>query len=380
MEPREYFPLGKAYGDAFCNRTEETEKLLGNIRNGKHTFLVAPRRYGKSSLCEKVLSQAGLAWTKTDFHLAITEKDAERFIVNSVIELIGKAISQVDKLQSLIGQFVKTLKPRLTLGGEFARLELEININRSPAENIAEAILLLDRLLIEKDKRAIILLDEFQEVGEIAKGRGIEGAIRSAAQETKKVALIFSGSNPHLIKNMFEDERRPLYKLCRKLSLPKISIEHYQLHLNKVAQLTWGANLSNDVFDRIMLLSQRHPHYVNYLCDVTWSESKKLPTIEIIDNAWKQVIEEEQSDVIKEFLDLPENQRKLMKHIAIQGGDGLYSSKASRSMDIPSGSIRNAIEFLVEKDFIKAEGETRKTYRFVNPLYGEILQESSHYG
>lgn len=89
------------------------------------------------------------------------------------------------------------------------------------------------------------------------------------------------------------------------------------------------------------------------------------------------MLEEEQSDIIKEFLDLPENQRKIMKHIATHGSDGLYSSKAAKTMDIPSGSIRNAIEFLVEKDFIKSEGETKKIYRFNNPLYEEILKEKS---
>ncbi len=69
MRPRDFFPLGKAYGEAFCNREKEAEKLLGNVQNGKHTFLVAPRRYGKSSLCEKVLEKSTLPWTKVDFHI-----------------------------------------------------------------------------------------------------------------------------------------------------------------------------------------------------------------------------------------------------------------------------------------------------------------------
>src|ERR1700722_786796 len=91
MKPRQYFPLGKAYGKAFCNRIEETNKLMGNIKNGKHTFLVAPRRYGKSSLCEKVLELSDLPWAKLDFHLAMSEKDVERIIINGIIELIGKS-------------------------------------------------------------------------------------------------------------------------------------------------------------------------------------------------------------------------------------------------------------------------------------------------
>jgi AAA+ ATPase superfamily predicted ATPase len=81
MRPRDFFPLGKAYGDAFCNREEEAKKLLGNIHHSKHTFLVAPRRYGKSSLCEKVLEKSQLPWAKVDFHLAISESDVERFII-----------------------------------------------------------------------------------------------------------------------------------------------------------------------------------------------------------------------------------------------------------------------------------------------------------
>lgn len=376
MQPREYFPLGKAYGEAFCNRLVETEMLMGHIKNGKHTFLVAPRRYGKSSLCETVFSKVGIPGAKIDFHLAINEDDAQRFIVHGIAELIGKAIGQVDKLQMLISRFLKTLKPKLALGGDAMRLELEINPSCTPAENVAEAILLLDKLLIEKKQRAVMLLDEFQEVGAIAKGKGIEGAIRSAAQETKNLAFIFSGSNPHLLQTMFEDERRPLYKLCRKLVLPKISREHYEIHLNKIATLTWKKPLPIEVFDRIMVLTQRHPHYVNYLCDIIWSYAKTAPTLTIVEAAWRLLLDEERSDLIKDFLSLPDNQRKIMKYMAANDGANLYSTKAARAMDIASGSINGAIEFLLEKDFIILDGSERKSYIFINPLYQALLSDS----
>ena len=71
MNFRHMFPLGLAYGDAFCNRVNETKKLVGNIESGKHTFLVAPRRYGKSSLCEHAFEQLNFSWSTIDFHLAI---------------------------------------------------------------------------------------------------------------------------------------------------------------------------------------------------------------------------------------------------------------------------------------------------------------------
>jgi hypothetical protein len=35
----------------------------------------------------------------------------------------------------------------------------------------------------------------------------------------KHLAIIFSGSFRGLLKSMFEDKNKPLYKLCRKLHL-----------------------------------------------------------------------------------------------------------------------------------------------------------------
>ena len=32
MKARNYFPLGRAYGKAFCNRTRETEWLINNVQ------------------------------------------------------------------------------------------------------------------------------------------------------------------------------------------------------------------------------------------------------------------------------------------------------------------------------------------------------------
>ncbi len=372
MNVRELFPLGKADGDAFCNREEETKKLIGNLENGKHTFIIAPRRYGKSSLCEHAFKCSGLSWNKVDFHLAITEKDVERLLINAVLKLIGETVGQIDRFTALIKEFVKNLKPKFSLSSEYMSLELEISNQSSPAENIAEAILLLDKLLLENNKRAALLLDEFQEVGAIAQGRGIEGAIRSAAQETKKLAIVFSGSNPHLLKRMFEDERRPLYKLCRKLVLSRISDTHYRIHLNKAAKLMWEKTLEEDVFQEIMKLSEHHPHYVNHICDVLWSSELETPNIIAVQRAWNEVCEEEHSDLVKDFLSLSENQKKIIKYIATTEGDNLYSSAAARVMDIPQGSVRGAIEQLLEKDFLYKQADR---FFLVIPLYKKILAE-----
>lgn len=371
MKTRAYFPLGKAYGEAFCNREKETEELLGNLLVGKHTFLVAPRRYGKSSLAEKAIAKSNLHWSKIDFHLAVREKDAERLILIGVIDLIGKAISRIDKMGAQIKKLVKTLKPKFDIGSSNLKLELEVSSGSLPSENIAEALLLLEKLLREKGKQAILLLDEFQAVGEISNGHGLEGAIRSVAQETKNLSIIFSGSNPHLIKSMFQNNRRPLYKLCKKMVIHRISEEHYNKHLNIASQKAWKKQLPSSILRQILALTDRHPYYINLLCDQIWSASEMPKTIQDVSNAWEAVIEGERSDLIKDFLGLSNNQRVVLMHLANQGGNVLMSGQMLSKMDMALSSVTSAALALEEKDFIeKRDG----TYCLINPAYKEILK------
>lgn len=85
MQRRQLFPLGKAYGEAFCNRTNETTRLEENIQNAKHTLIIAPRRYGKSSLAERAIERSKLPAVKINFHLCTSEEEISQIILESVI-------------------------------------------------------------------------------------------------------------------------------------------------------------------------------------------------------------------------------------------------------------------------------------------------------
>ena len=304
--------------------------------------------------------------------MATSVKDVENILVKGVIELIGKSVGQLDKLVNIIKRHVKKLKPKFSLSNEGFQLELVASSEMSPAEGVAEALLLLEKLLATKQQAAILLCDEFQEIGQLAQGRGVEGAIRHVAQETQHLAMIFSGSSPHLLKSMFEDERRPLYKLCRKIRLGRIGARHYQQHLNKAARSKWAKPLTQAVFQRIMALTGRHPYYVNYLCDELWSSCNQLPSLQTVEQAWMQVAEEEKSDLLKDFFTLSENQRKLMICLANQGGAHIYANASAKAMDMPASSISRALSALLEKDYLEKIG---KAYSLVVPVYATLLHK-----
>lgn len=365
MRQRDYFPLGVAKGLAFCNRENETEVLIDNLKNGKHTLLMATRRYGKSSLALHSLNLCGLPYIEIDFYMASNEKIVESYILEGVVDLIGKIFGPVEKIVNSIKKYLKNLKPKLEVGPSFCKLELAVDDVVDPATNVKEALLLIENLLEEKGKQAVILMDEFQSVGVIAQGTGIEGAIRHVAQKTKHLTILFSGSNRKLLKTMFEDETRPLYKLCWKMQLKRISAEHYYRHFKKASIAAWGINLEDNVFKEIIDLTERHPYYINKLCDRLWSYHKKNPpSADEVSNAWFEIIEEEKSDAIKDILQLSMGQKAVLTNIA-KGTLQLTSNKSSIILQMPSSSIISAIEGLEEKDIIEKNG---KIYQIINPV------------
>jgi uncharacterized protein len=234
---------------------------------------------------------------------------------------------------------------------------------------------LLEKLLIEKNKKAVIFLDEFQEIDRISKLRGIEGAFRTAAQEMSCLSLIFSGSVRSLLLSMFEDENRPLYKLCRKIKLDRIEASDYEKHIQKIAVDTWGMKLDESVFYKIMELTNRHPYYVNYLCDSIWEACPKLPEMMDIESAWSSVVIEEWSDALRELSDLPLGQRRLLKYIANNDSKNIQSQETCTILSMPASSLSTAVHVLIEKDYV--EKNKNGHYCVINPLLLAVLRGAS---
>ena len=122
-QARQFFPLGKAYGAAFCNRVEETEKLVGNIKSCKHTLLIAPRLYGKSSLAERATEKSRFPSIKINFHLCTSEEEVANIIVDGVVKLIGIGIGPIDKVIVTIKKYLSMLEPLVSFGSKVASLK-----------------------------------------------------------------------------------------------------------------------------------------------------------------------------------------------------------------------------------------------------------------
>lgn len=364
----EYFPLGLAKNKAFCNRVKEQEILHKNIEGVLHTVLVSPRRYGKSSLAVKVIEDSSLAYEVIDLFVAKDAESIEKYILIGLQNLINKVISMPEYAIKLLKTSLKNLNAKLVFGTSGFNIEFSV-INKDVAGNILDALQALDQILVKNNKKAILFIDEFQQIGVLANGRGIEGAIRNIAQSTRNIIFIFSGSNRHLLTHMFHDSNRPFYKLCIDIRLKRISQEDYIKYLNRLSQKAWKSELSDEVFTQIFKCTEIHPYYMNVLCMRIWFNSQK-PNARLVQKIWEEFVFEERSKTINELNKLTLNQYLILDKVA-HGYNKLLTSHAFlTTTKIPSASAISAIDFLEKNDYIYKENEE---YKLIDPLIKSSL-------
>jgi hypothetical protein len=193
--------------DEIIDRNEETRTLLSQAVGGHYVRLFAPRKYGKTSLLRRVLRdgerEEGLIPVLVDLYGVVSIADVTvRFERAYSRQLRGAIRSRVE-------EFLQRTGLGLSLGafGISAKLQLDRRMDPLPA---LHALLDLPLRLEESGGyRALIALDEFQDVDKISQ---LDALLRSHIQYHGDVAsYIFAGSEPGLMKQLFETSDRPLY-------------------------------------------------------------------------------------------------------------------------------------------------------------------------
>ena len=204
--------------DQIVDRDEETRALLKNAVGGHYVRLYAPRKYGKTSLLRRALAdgerQEGLVPVLVDLYGVVSLADvAVRFERAYAKELRGA-------IRGRIEEFLQKTGLGLSLGafGISARLQLEPKTDPLPA---LHALLDLPLRLEESGGfRAYIALDEFQDIRKV---HSLDGLLRSHIQFQGEVAsYVFAGSEPGLMKQLFEHKEAPLYGSAVPLRLGRL--------------------------------------------------------------------------------------------------------------------------------------------------------------
>ena len=371
----ELFPLGVATGRAHCNRFRERDELASNVREGVHTWLWARRRIGKTSLIEQVLRDLApdIVTGRLDL-LVVHDSNAFETRLGAAVEQAGSRLApRKGASTSKLARAFSAFKPEFSFDAFGLRLKLAAPNQAS--EGIVEMLLALDDAAGAYGRRVAFVLDEFQQLSELQNGapRSLEGAVRHAVERARNVTYLFAGSRKHLLASMFEDEDRPLYRLCRKMTLRRISAEDYRNFLSRAGRTRWRRRVPAEAIDRILTLTNRHPHYVNALCAPLW-RADAPPTADGVEAMWARLVAEEGGVAAGRVARLAPSQRALLRAIAA-AEDGVphptsYAFLGQLRLPVSTGvRARDALE---RDDLIQQEAGGRWT--LVDPAMAAWLR------
>ena len=350
LNNKDTFPTKLAIGQQFCNRHKERDLLKNNIEKCRPTVLISPRRYGKSSLVHQVVFELKLPSATVDLFLAHNDLAITKRILQGVSEIVSTIIPPSQKLLAEVQAMFNAFKVSLTV--KYFNIEATYTGTTFDAvDQVFNALNTLAKLAEEYRKKVIFFIDEFQDIAMSENSKSIQGAIRHVAQESTSMVFIFSGSNRHLLLELFDDKSMPLYMLCDKLYLERINSADYNIHLNDLAVKKWGIPLTNLTFNQIIKHTESHAFYINMLCNQLW-QLDKLPNIDDVNTSWEYCFDLERRRIVAELEKLTKNQQDLLKALALTPVIEPTNQQFLNAINKASSSVKLGIKSLLEKDML----------------------------
>jgi hypothetical protein len=346
------------------DREDDVRRLLRDAVGGHYVRLYAPRKYGKTSLLKKALhdgeSEEGLIPILVDLYRVSS-------IADVTVRLERAYAKQLKgELRSRIEAFLQRTGVGLSLGalGISARLQLEPASDPLPA---LHALLELPlRLESSGGYRALIAFDEFQDIGRI---EGLDGLIRSHIQHHGEVAsYVFAGSEPALMRLLFETKDRPLYGSAVPMRLGRLADGDLADYVS--ARFEQTGRRAGEALGPLLAAARGHPQRAMLLAHRLWEEVPEGAegTLDHWAAAHAAALRELEPEFDAQWRGLDVSQQKTLRALLL--GDGSpYRTAALRRLELTKDVVRRALPRLAAT----AEIEEREKggYSLVDPLFAE---------
>lgn len=362
-----FIVTGRIEAEYFCDRVNESARLIKSITNGNNLVIISPRRMGKTGLIQFCYDKSEIAGEYYTFFIDILHTSSLR----EFTYLLGRAIydTLLPRSRKMATLFVQTIK---SISGKFGfdpmtnmpTFNVELGDIERPEYTLEEIF----QYLASADKPCIVAIDEFQQIAKYPE-KNIEALLRTHIQKIGNSNFIFAGSERHMMQEMFTSSARPFYNSADLLELKAIAPELYIPfvvgHFNKR-----NRNIAPENVEWVYNLFKGHTYYIQRTFNEAFADTAEGEecTAEIIKSAIDNMVAANDT-IFREILsNIPEKQKALLYAIAKDGeAEGITSAAFIKGHSLPSASsVQSAVKKLLEKDYITC---INKVYSVTDKLF-----------
>jgi AAA+ ATPase superfamily predicted ATPase len=371
---RNPFTYGDLVSDEqFTDRADELDQLKADLRNGQNVAVIAPRRYGKSSLVKAVLSDLlaeGILVVEVDL---MTTPTKERFAAKLAKSIHDDVASVVFKAKERLRIFTSLrVSPSMTVDTD-GSVSFSFAASRSPAdidETIERLLELPAEIAGDENRQVVVSFDEFQEVTDI--DPHLPALMRAVFQKQQNVAHVYAGSKRDMMRRLFNDENEPFYRSAKTMEIGPIPTLLFGEFVKAQFDRT-DRGLSDEALDRLLAITRGHPYATQELAYALWEEVPTgfSATVSDLDDALRAVLRSENARFTLVWENATRPQKLLLEALAREPGRPFSNPYRLRHDLPPTSGVQRALRPLLESELVRKEQDG--AYDLAEPFLREWI-------
>ena len=272
----------------FVDRDAERKRLAQNFGSLVNTVIISPRRWGKSSLVQRVAQDIKADKANKDLKVCLIDlfnvRSEADFYAHLATGVMRATMSKWAEWVEAVGKFMSHLRPTVSITPDLAS-SIKLEMDWTQAVDSPDEILdLVEKIGSEKNWRIVVCVDEFQAIAGFADSDAFQRKLRSHWQQHQHVAYCLYGSKRHMMLNLFGDSEMPFYRFGDVMTLGKIDNAVWGDFIKRRFEAT-GKKITPAQGRELAALVEDHSYYVQQLAQQVWFRTQDICTDQIISEA-----------------------------------------------------------------------------------------------
>jgi AAA+ ATPase superfamily predicted ATPase len=350
------------YGDlasdeSFTDRGDELAQLKADVRNGQNVAVIAPRRYGKSSLVKAALSDLigeGFLVVEVDLMTTPTKERLAAKLAKSIHDDVATAVFRAKERLRIFSSL--RIVPSMTVdthgvmsfGFSAARAEADVD---ATIERLLE---LPAEIAADKGRRLVVSFDEFQEITAI--DPRLPALMRAVFQQQRDVAHVYAGSKRDMMRRLFSDEHEPFYRSAKTMEIGAIPVPLFADFVKAQFDRT-DRGVSDEAVDRLLAVTGGHPYATQELAYALWEEIPEgfSGSVGDLDEALRAVLRAEHARFTLNWESATRPQKLLLQALAREPGRPFSNAYRLRHDLPPTSGVQRALRPLLDGELVRKE-------------------------
>ena len=252
----------------FTDRVKEVAYIKEFVNSANHLVIISPRRFGKSSVVAKAVKQTGRKHITVNLQQVTSVSDMSAKLLREFFK-----VHPLERVRHLITHF--RIIPTVSSNPVTGSMDVSFQPGADDGIVLEDVMTLIEQAHSERD-RIIIVLDEFQEIRDLAPK--LDKKLRSIMQEQKHINYILLGSQESMMTDIFENKKSPFYHFGEMMRLGKLPREDFHRYLSERLAGCYP-DTCKALADSILDYTGCHPYYSQQLAANVWQIGVLQPDI-----------------------------------------------------------------------------------------------------